>query len=136
LLVPETATALRFVYLGYTSETMNIGSSDIINAVLSPDEQALDEVVVTALGVERTRKSIGYSVQQVQGEDLTQAKQADLNTALAGKVSGVQVRSGSGAGFGTSSIRIRGINTLSGGNPIYVVDGVITGPEYINNDDV
>lgn len=135
LSVPTDAE-LNFSYVGFISHRASVGSQTVINVSLTPDAEALDEVVVTALGVERTRKSIGYSVQQVQGDDLTQAKQADLNTALAGKVSGVQVRSGSGAAFGTSSIRIRGVNTLSGGNPIYVVDGVITGPEYINNDDV
>ena len=136
LIVPETATSIRFVYLGFTSQTVDVGNSDIMNVVLSPDEQALDEVVVTALGIERASKSIGYSVQAVQGEDLTQARQSDLNTALAGKIAGVQVMTGSGARFGTATIRIRGVNNLSGGNPIYVVDGVVTDPEYINNDDV
>jgi len=127
---------LNFSYVGYASRRVTVGSQSTINVSLVSDSESLEEVVVTALGVERTRKSIGYSVQQVKGEDLTQAKQSDLNTALAGKVSGVQIRSGSGAKFGTSSIRIRGVNTLTGGNPIYVVDGVITGPEYVNNDDV
>ncbi|MGO1816882.1 MAG: carboxypeptidase-like regulatory domain-containing protein, partial [Sphingobacterium sp.] len=106
LSVPTDAE-LNFSYVGFISQRSSVGSQTVININLSPDSEALDEVVVTALGVQRTRKSIGYSVQQVKGEDLTQAKQADLNTALAGKVAGVQVRSGSGAMFGTSSIRIR-----------------------------
>ncbi len=133
--VGENAT-LVFSYIGFTAQRLPVGAQSVINVALVNDQETIDEVVVTALGVQRTRKSIGYSVQQVKGEDLTQAKQADLNTALAGKVAGVQIRSGSGAKFGTSSIRIRGVNNLSGGNPIYVVDGVITGPEYVNNDDV
>ena len=127
---------LTFSYIGYESQTITVGSQTTINVRLVGGENDLEEVVVTALGIERTRKSIGYSVQQVKGEDLTQARQADLNTALAGKVSGIQIRTGSGAKFGTAAIRIRGINNLTGGNPIYVVDGVITGPEYVNNDDI
>jgi len=133
--VPANST-LNFSYVGYASQRIAVGTRTNLNVVLVSDSEALDEVVVTALGVERTRKSIGYSVQQVKGEELTQARQSDLNTALAGKIAGVQIRSQSGAKFGSSSIRIRGINNLTGGNPIYVVDGVITGPEYVNNDDI
>lgn len=133
--VPEEAS-LSFTSIGFLRQVVKVGSQATVNVQLEADEAALEEVVVTALGIQRTRKSVGYSVQQVKGDDLTQAKQSDLNTALAGKVSGVQIRSASGAKFGSSSIRIRGVNNLSGGNPIYVVDGVVTGPEYINNDDV
>ncbi|MGM1430657.1 SusC/RagA family TonB-linked outer membrane protein [Sphingobacterium lactis] len=135
LAVPENAT-LNFSYVGYDSQRIPVGTQTTINVALVANSESLEEVVVTALGVQRTRKSLGYSVQQVKGDDLTQAKQVDLNTALAGKVSGVQIRSGSGAKFGTSSLRIRGVNNLTGGNPIYVVDGVITSPELVNNDDV
>ena len=79
---------------------------------------------------------MGYAAQQVKGDDLTVTKQSDLNTALAGKIAGVQVLGGSGAKFGTSTIRIRGVNSLSGNNPIYVVNGVVTDPNAVNNDDI
>ena len=129
-------STLVFSYMGFLTKRIIIRDQSTINVSLEPGSENLEEVVVTALGVQRTRKSIGYAVQQVKGEDLTMAKQADFNTALAGKIAGVQIRTGSGAKFGSASIRIRGVNNLTGGNPIYIVDGVVTGPEYINNDDI
>lgn len=105
--------------------------------VLEVAVNELKEVIVTtALGVNRTQRSVGYASQQISAEKLSTTKLADLNTALAGKVAGVQVRSGSGAKFGTSTIRLRGVNTLGGGNPIYVIDGVISSASNVNPDDV
>lgn len=134
--IPVSTASLTFSFIGYQRKVVNLGEVDVINVELDDDSQALSEVVVTALGVERTRNSIGYSIQSLRGEELTQIRQADLNTALAGKIAGVQVQSGSGASFSNSTIRIRGINTLTGADPIYVVDGMVTSPEAVNMDDV
>jgi TonB-linked SusC/RagA family outer membrane protein len=129
-------STLVFSFIGFTTQEVKIGNQTVINVSLVADAAQLQEVVVTALGIKQQEKAIGYAVQQIKGENLTQTKQVDVNTALAGRVAGVQVLGGSGAKFGTSSIRIRGINNLSGGNPIYVVDGVVTEPNYVNTDDV
>ncbi|SDG69252.1 SusC/RagA family TonB-linked outer membrane protein [Mucilaginibacter sp. P19] len=135
LSVPNNAV-LSFSFIGYATQDVPVGASANLKVVLEASARGLNEVIVTALGITRQQKSLGYAAQQVKGDDLTVTKQSDLNTALAGKIAGVQVLGGSGAKFGVSTIRIRGINSLSGGNPIYVVNGVITDPNAVNNDDI
>ncbi|WP_410222499.1 SusC/RagA family TonB-linked outer membrane protein [Pedobacter sp.] len=134
---PAGSKTLIISSLGYTEKEVAITSSNLIIS-LNPDSKTLGEVVVTsALGVVRKERSLGTAQQSVKGEDLTLAKQQDLNTALAGKIAGVQVMGGSGARFGTSSIRIRGINAIGGGSdPLYVVDGVVVPSTSVNMDDV
>ncbi|WP_343701315.1 SusC/RagA family TonB-linked outer membrane protein [Chitinophaga sp.] len=122
--------------VGFTQQEIPLGSQTSVNVTLASDSKSLQEVVVTALGMNRAKKSLGYAVQEIKADKITQTKQADLNTAIAGKVAGVQLRGGSGAKFGTTTIRLRGVNNLTGGNPIYVVDGVITPSTAINPDDV
>lgn len=122
--------------VGFLQQEIAVGTQNTISITLIADAQSLREVVVTALGVSRQKKSLGYAVQEIKAEQITQTKQVDLNTAIAGKVAGVQLRGGSGAKFGTTQIRLRGVNNLTGGNPIYIVDGVITPVTAINPDDV
>src|SRR5690606_3389973 len=122
--------------VGFLQQEIPVGSQTSFNVTLVSDAKSLQEVVVTALGVNRAKKSLGYAVQEIKSDKITQTKQVDLNTAIAGKVAGVQLRGGSGAKFGTTQIRLRGVNNLTGGNPIYVVDGVITPLSSINPDDV
>jgi TonB-linked SusC/RagA family outer membrane protein len=136
LQVPAGATTLVFSYIGFATQQVPINARTVINVALATGNRQLGEVVVTALGISRQQKSLGYAAQQIRGENLTMTRQQDVNTALAGKVSGVQVLGGSGARFGASTIRIRGINSLQGGNPIYVVNGVVTDPNAVNNDDI
>lgn len=136
LLVPGNNAVLIVRSVGFQLLEIPVGSQSAINISLIPDSKSLQEVVVTALGISRAKKSLGYAVQEIKAEKITQTKQVDLNTAIAGKVAGVQLRGGSGAKFGTTTIRLRGVNNLTGGNPIYVVDGVITTPTSINPDDV
>ncbi|HET7115687.1 MAG TPA: SusC/RagA family TonB-linked outer membrane protein [Hanamia sp.] len=103
-----------------------VGQSNTLEIVMQPAEQALQEVVVTALGIQRSKKSLGYSVQQVSGQTLTEAREPNMVNALTGKVSGLQVvRSGNGPG-GSSQIILRGNNSLNGtpSQPLIVVDGV------------
>ncbi len=136
LQVPKNAATLVYSYVGSISKEIPIGSSDAINAILLEDASVLSEVVVTALNISRSKKSLGYSVQDVKGENLTLARDANVANALAGKVAGVQVLGQSGAKFGTPNIRIRGVNSLTGGDPLYVVDGTPTDISQVNMDDV
>lgn len=138
LRVPAATKTLVVSYIGFLQTEVAIPASGAISVKLNADTKTLTEVVVTsALGVARTQRSIGTAQQTVKGEDLTLAKQQDLNTALAGKIAGVQVLGGSGARFGTSSIRIRGINSIDGGrDPLFVVDGVVVPATSVNMDDV
>ncbi|MGN7720623.1 SusC/RagA family TonB-linked outer membrane protein [Chitinophaga sp. 22620] len=136
LSVSGTNVILIVRSVGYLAKEIPLGSLTSVSVSLAPDAKSLEEVVVTALGMNRQKKSLGYAVQEIKADKITQTKQADLNTAIAGKVAGVQLRGGSGAKFGTMQIRLRGVNNLTGGNPIYVVDGVITPNTAINPDDV
>ncbi len=136
LQAPKNAATLVYSYVGSLSKEIPIGSSDAINAILLEDASVLSEVVVTALNISRSKKSLGYSVQDVKGENLTLARDANVANALAGKVAGVQVLGQSGAKFGTPNIRIRGVNSLTGGDPLYVVDGTPTDISQVNMDDV
>ncbi|AXY77842.1 SusC/RagA family TonB-linked outer membrane protein [Paraflavitalea soli] len=120
---------------GYTDGESKVTATGAINVSLR-NAEAMQEVVVTAMGVSRSKRSVGVAVQEIQADKLTQTKQVDLNTALAGRIAGVQVLGGSGAKFGTSTVRIRGVNTLGTGNPLYVVNGVPTDGRDINMDDV
>ena len=111
-------------YIGYVTQEIPF-TGQPINVTLAEDSEQLEEVVVTALGIKRSEKSLGYAMQQVGGEDLVQAREPNLANALSGKVSGVQViRSSNGPG-GSSKIQLRGANSVTGTNqPLIVVDGV------------
>lgn len=136
--VPANGKTLIISFLGFVRTEVAIPASGNVSVKLQSDTELLGEVVVTsALGVTRTERSVGTAQQSLKAEELTQARQPDLNTAIAGKIAGVQVLGGSGARFGTSSIRIRGINSISGGaDPLFVVDGVVVPATSVNMDDV
>lgn len=111
-------------YIGYVTQEIPF-TGQPINVTLAEDSEQLEEVVVTALGIKRSEKSLGYAMQQVGGDDLVKAREPNLANALSGKVSGVQViRSSNGPG-GSSKIQLRGSNSITGTNqPLIVVDGV------------
>jgi TonB-linked SusC/RagA family outer membrane protein len=125
--VPVGTYTLRATFVGYSAfETeVNVGSGELqLDIALEEDILGLDELVVTAYGVAREEKSIGYAVQSVDGADLTMVEDNNIVGALSGKVSGVQVIGSPGANLGGSEkIRIRGTNGLSDGQPLFVVDG-------------
>jgi TonB-linked SusC/RagA family outer membrane protein len=128
--VPQGATALEFSYIGFTPKTVNIGTQNTINVTMVSDSKSLSEVVVTALGIRRESKALGYAAQSVKGEDLTKSAQNDVLKSLSGKVAGVQITSSSGTPGASSYIQLRGSNSLTGNNqPLFVVDG-----SPINND--
>ncbi|WNJ18122.1 SusC/RagA family TonB-linked outer membrane protein [Pontibacter sp. G13] len=122
--VPEGSDKLVFRYVGKKTIELPI-EGPTVNASMQEDNVMLDEVVVTALGIKREEKSLGYSVQEVSSDEINRAAEANLATGLSGKVAGIQVISASGASLGGSArVRLRGANTLNGGGaPLWVVDG-------------
>ena len=121
---PSNAT-LEVSYIGSKTQTVKIGGKNTIDITLQDESQAIDEVVVTALGIKRQARSLGYSTTKVGGDDFQLARDPNIGNALSGKVAGVNV-SGNGTGStGTSRVVIRGNASLTGNNmPLYVVDGV------------
>ncbi len=123
LSVPYDGRTLVFSYAGYETTEIKIGSTSTIDVNMSVGK-LLEEVVVTALGIKRSEKSLGYSVQAIEGNDLMKTQSTNLVSNLAGNIAGVQVISGAGSSLGGSAkIRIRGVNGLSSGDPLFVVDG-------------
>ena len=122
--VPESAV-LKFSYIGYLDQEIEVGDKTVVNVSMNVDVKQLQEVVVTAFGVEKEKKSLGYAVSEVQSEDLSTVKQTNVVNSLAGRVPGLVItQSTGGPGSGTRVI-IRGNNSLTGNNqPLYVVDGV------------
>ena len=125
LTVPDDADSLSFSFVGFQSQQVAINGRSTIDIQLQPEVQAFEEMVVTALGISREERSIGYSTQQVDGENLTFAQDQNIIGSLSGKIAGVQISGSSGASMGgTETIKIRGVNSLSGeGQPLIVIDG-------------
>lgn len=121
--VPSSAKTLLISYVGMLSQEVAIKPS--LKIVLKPDAQKLDEVVVTAMGISREKKALGYAVQNVKSDELTRAANTDLAGALQGKVTGVDIIPSSGMPGASSKITIRGSRSFTGDNtPLYVVDGM------------
>lgn len=122
--VADGAT-IEISFIGYTTQEIVIKGQTNFNVKLAEDTQKIDEVVVTALGIKRQSRSLGYSTTQVQGEDFTLARDPNLGNALSGKVAGVSVSGNATGSGGSSRVIIRGNASLTGNNmPLYVVDGV------------
>jgi TonB-linked SusC/RagA family outer membrane protein len=118
-------SVLIFRYIGFKTQEVTVGSSNTINVVLADESNNLNEVVVTALGIQREKKSLGYAVQEVKGESLVEAREPNVVNTLSGKVSGLQVTRSSNGPAGSSKITLRGNNSLTGDNqPLIVIDGV------------
>ncbi|MDR3118970.1 MAG: SusC/RagA family TonB-linked outer membrane protein [Mediterranea sp.] len=115
---------IQVSYIGYIPQEI-VYAGQTLNIILIEDAQSIDEVVVTALGIKREKKALGYAMQEIKGEKLTETRDANVANALAGKVAGVQIRqNGTGVG-GSTSILIRGNNSITGNNqPLIVADGV------------
>ena len=119
-----SGATLEISYIGYKTQQLT-ATPDFGTIKMSDDTEVLQEVVVTALGIKREKKALGYAIQEVKGESLVEARETNLANALSGKISGVQViRSSNGPG-GSSKIQLRGANSVTGTNqPLIVVDGV------------
>ena len=131
--VPDERKILVFSYTGYTAQEFELGVSNVLDVVLE-EGVALGEVIVTAIGLESNRAKIGYAVQNVKAEEITNSKETNLLNALAGKVAGVTVTSSSGSPGSSSTVRIRGNVSIGRSNsPLFVVDGVPIDNSEIGN---
>lgn len=131
----STGAVLVVSAAGFTGVEVTVGNDASITVTLTSNS-TLSEVVVTALGIERSKRSVGYSTQSVDAEELNKIRPTDISQALAGKVSGLQALGTPSSNFGEGNVRIRGASTLTGGNPIYVVDGTVVNLSAVNLDDV
>lgn len=121
----NTSPILRFSYLGFATIDEIVGSRRVINTTLSEEVTGLDEVVVTALGIKRQAKALGYAVSEVSGEEITAGRESNFMSALSGRMAGVDISPTSGGPSGSTRVVIRGNSQLSGSNlPLYVIDGV------------
>ena len=127
---------LRITSIGMTPVEV-VYKGGVVNVTLKDDSQALNEVVVTALGMKRETKALGYAVTELKGDDLSRANTISPVSSLQGKVAGVDIAASDGGIFGATKIQIRGASTLKGNNqPIYVIDGVILDNNVSGSDDL
>lgn len=121
----EAAPVLQFSYLGYKTKEVKASGKDAITTTMDVDSKALDEVVVTALGIKRDKKMLGYSVQDIKSDALNTTGDPSVVGALSGKVAGLQMNTASTGLGGSTKITIRGNSSLTDNNqPLWIVDGV------------
>lgn len=122
--VPDNAI-LQVSFIGYESVEVAVGGKSTLEIRLREDAVVLDNVIVTALGLEKDEATLAYSAQKIKGEELNRVKEINMIAALAGKAAGVQVNKNSSGMGGSAKISLRGIRSVSGDNqPLYVIDGV------------
>lgn len=116
---------IKVSYIGYTTQLIKISDKSVYNITMSSDTKALDEVVVTALGIKRESKALTYSVQEIKASGITKVKDANFINSLAGKVAGVTINQSSSGVGGSSRVVMRGTKSLFGeNNALYVLDGI------------
>ena len=119
----KPGATLEVSYVGYTTQTVKAQAG--MKIIMSEDKTELSEVVVTALGIKRDRKALGYGVAEIKGADLTKAKETNVMNSLAGKVAGLVVQNTAGGNAGSTRVLLRGNTEMTGNNqPLYVIDGV------------
>ena len=124
LSVPDSAV-LQVSFVGYESIEVSVGGRKTLEIQFRENTVMLDNVIITALGLEKKEASLAYSIQKVKGEELTRMKEVNMITALAGKAAGVQINKNSSGIGGSAKVSLRGIRSASGDNqPLYVIDGV------------
>ena len=123
--VPNKESVLVFSFLSYETHEIVVGENTKLDITLQPDAKQLQEVVVTALGIKRQKREVGYSTESFGGEELTLSNAPNVVSALSGKSAGVQVIAANGVDGGTTRFTIRGNNNIDGNNqPLIVVDGI------------
>ncbi len=121
----DESAILIVSFVGYTSKEIPVGNSTQINVQLLPDSRQLSEIVVTAFGIEKEKKALGYATQELDGEGFTEARETNIVNKLAGKVAGVQVTNIPNGAGGSARVVIRGNSSIAGNDaPLYVVDGI------------
>lgn len=125
---------LLYSYIGQKDVRQTIGAGNTVNVQMQEDAQALEEVVVTAQGIKREKKALGYATSSVGEESLEQRAEGDVARVLAGKASGVQITAGGGMSGSATSVTIRGLSSFSGSNQaLFIVDGVPFSNDTNNN---
>ena len=124
LKVPQDAKILTFSFVGMASQDVAIGTQTTFKVKLAAENISVDEVVVTALGISREKKSLGYASQEVKGDNISAVKSSNFMNSLSGKVAGVQIKKNTNMG-GSTNVVMRGSKSLTGNNQVlYVIDGV------------
>ncbi len=130
LAVPANAKLL-FSFIGYKEQEVEVNGQSIINVVLETDVTLVDEVVVTALGITKSKKSLGYAVSDFSNEDLENRQVIDATQALTGRVAGVSIFSTSGSPGASTSVIVRGLSSITQSTqPLYIIDGVPVNNQY------
>lgn len=120
--------------IGYLKQELPTGNQTVLNAHLDDDTKGLSEVVVTAMGIKKDRRKVGYAISSVSGEDIVKASPTNFASALYGRAAGVKIQSAPGGGTSAVNIKIRGLNSINGDNqPLIVVDGVPIRNDIVNN---
>jgi TonB-linked SusC/RagA family outer membrane protein len=134
----QPSDTLVISFVGLQTQEIAVLNQTHLTVELLPETRLITEVVVTALGIKRDEKALGYSVQKVAGDDIAKVKEMDVVNALSGKVAGVNISQGDGSiGGGGSRIVIRGESSLAGNNdPLYIINGIPGGPNDVASDDI
>ncbi|NQU55220.1 MAG: SusC/RagA family TonB-linked outer membrane protein [Bacteroidetes bacterium] len=123
--VPDKYVILQFSFIGFEPQDVPVTGQSTVNVVLKENIESIDEVVVTALSIQRSKQSLGYSITQVGGEEISTAKENNVMNSLAGKVAGLQISTTPSGVDGSTRVVLRGISSLSGNNrPLIVIDGI------------
>ncbi|MDN5212735.1 SusC/RagA family TonB-linked outer membrane protein [Fulvivirgaceae bacterium BMA12] len=123
--IPDETTTLVFSYIGYFSEEQEVPAGQTtVNVTLLPNITELQEVVVTAFGIEKETKRLGYSVTEIAGKEVTETREPVFINALAGKIAGVAIQSANNGLAGSTRVIIRGNASFNNNQPLYVIDGV------------
>jgi TonB-linked SusC/RagA family outer membrane protein len=123
--VGNDVKSLTFSYTGYTTQTVQLGTSSVLDVTLQEDSKTLGEVVVVGIGIPRAKKSVGYGTQEISGDGLIKARESNLVNSLSGKIAGVQITNSSGSVGASSRITLRGAASITGStSPLFVVDGI------------
>ncbi|GAB2532259.1 SusC/RagA family TonB-linked outer membrane protein [Spirosoma aerophilum] len=125
IVVPNGSAVLVFSYIGYNKQEVTVGNRSVVDVKLEPGSSVLDEVVVTALGVSKEARKVGYAVTTINGDALTKARETNVGNSLAGRVAGLNVKGTSGGPGGTAKILMRGMPSInSAGSPLIVLNGI------------
>lgn len=129
---------LQFSFIGMETQEVTVQGQSAVNITLIENIEDIDEIVVTALSIERNKESLGYSISQIGAEEINQAKENNVMNSLAGKVAGLQITTSPSGVDGSTRIVLRGVASLTGNNrPLFVVDGVpISGNSYKDDNNI
>ena len=134
--VPGNNSTLTFTYIGYATRDVSVGNANVLNVALTTDATQLGEVVVTAMGVSREKKALGYAVTTVDPAAMVQKSEPDVLKTLQGKVAGVDIRNSQGTPGAATRVNLRGFTSFYGSNePLIVVDGIPYSNDYVNTSD-